>query len=178
MSDIKVINELEFIGESLPKINFNFSDLDLRSQELESFKSQYMSLSSFYVRKDNSLIEYQNIQETLNGGSGNFNKSSILASDPSINVNKLIYPIPIYIRFKNNAENSNPNLRFKVKYKSSSTEIQLLNFKINSAFGSSGTSSFNNLYNFQDDGYFDWTVSYDNGSDCEVTINYIIKKYT
>lgn len=179
MSDIKVINELEFIGESLPKINFNFSDLDLRSQQLEEVKTQYMGLSSFYVKNNNTYINYEILTQNIQGNSGSVNKSNILAthSDPTNIVNKLIYPMPIYVKFQNKNASSTPTLRFKVKYKESSNLFELVNTKINRALDSSGspTDYMYNLFTFIDDGFNSWEVSFDGGVDVEVDVKYLTK---
>lgn len=111
---IELISEQEFIGESLPKINDNFTNLDGRANSLQADMTQYASLSGFYAtHSNNANISFQTIVDSPISPNPTFNKQSIFTSN-GVDASKVIYPIPVYLTVTHNSTTIDPTVVFRV----------------------------------------------------------------
>ena len=152
------INELEFIGESLPKINANFDEADVRLNAVESQTTQYSGLSSFYGTHSNNT----NIRVTLKGETGINGEFERRKGDIVTNVtaSKIIYPLPIYVHISHSETTVHPVLRFSYKLTSSTTDYTLMYFPIQCAMGTSTINDYSyNTFTLMDLGYYDWKIN-------------------
>jgi hypothetical protein len=178
MSQVKIINELEFIGESLPKINFNFDMLEKREISLESTETQYKSLSSLYVtNKSTSKINFIRHSEDL---ITSLSKSSLInyLAQNSISESQIIYPVPIYVRVYNNDETVSPTLTFYRTAKINSGEIAVMNVKIPLAKNDTVNGGYYDVITFNDLGYYDWRLALTTANSFESTVAFDVKYFT
>lgn len=144
------INELEFIGESLPKINDNFTELDGDISTVNAKVTSLISLSSAFYTNNASNFTTQNYDLSLLGGTY-VTKSSIYSNLSSTN---LIYPISIYLNLKySSVPSDSDNIIFYCTPTEGASEIELCR-------GSYLVANLTQLFTFQDLGFYDWKIVY------------------
>lgn len=160
------INESEFIGESLPKINDNFSELNTNITTVSNKVTNLISLSSAFYTNDSANFYSSNYEIAVFSG-GTINKSSIIQS--LTNYTKLIYPIAIYLTLE---YSSLPSSNIKFYYKAnSSSGFTLLSDSLYLVANSK------QLFTFMDLGFYDWQIEYPTASPVPGTINLSYRYY-
>lgn len=150
------INELEFIGESLSKINKNFKEAHDRLTAAENQTTQYSGLSSFYATHSNNPDIRVELEPEI-GLSGEFElrKSDLIGVDTS----KIIYPMPIYVHVSHPETTLLPVLRFSYKLVSSDTGYTATEFTLPRALGSTLLDKSYNTFTLMDLGFYDWKIN-------------------
>jgi hypothetical protein len=175
---IKKISELEFIGESLPKINGNFSELDTRAITLENTSTQYSGLSSFYsTHSNNSNINFKSESQPTNFGGVIYQKSQVYGSGYADipDLNSIIYPAILYFNILNSSENTTVTYTVKIQETSSSPlKTFISNWLVPRAKTTNQTDYSSESVTFMDIGYFDWSVQIV-GSSSQTNLAYSIK---
>lgn len=164
------INEREFIGESLPKINSNFTDAENRLVSLETISTQYNGLSSFYsTHSNNSQIAFKTVAGAYNGS---FELKKIPFVSGEVDVSKIIYPIPIYLNFYHMATDDMPVVTFFQKPSVGAAYSSVLSFRVPSARGSLWEEQSCGLYTLSDLGFYDWKLVVESSSVyAQITVN-------
>lgn len=173
------ISEIEFIGESLPKINNNFSELDSRAESLESDNTQYSGLSSFYsTHSNNSDISFSSNDLGVEYGSYNYTKSDIITDSGVSDVSKIMYPITVYLNLFNSSDVDDVKYSIRVRDTSTSTvKYFIRNASVSVANSNSILDESRSLITFVDIGYADWSINI-TGSTAKSNIYYSIKQLT
>ena len=147
------INELEFIGESLPKINKNFEEAHDRLTAVENQTTQYSGLSSFYATHSNNPNLMVELKPKL-GKTVDIRKTDVVETA----ISNIVYPMAIYVHVSHSSTTILPTLRFSYKLTSSTTSYTITEFKLPRALGSSLIDRYYGVTTFMDLGFYDWKI--------------------
>lgn len=146
----KEIKELEFIGESLPTINSNFNEARRRLEGVEGQTAHYASLSSFYAThtsKTELLLNHKFFSDR-----SSVKKFDVLTdeSNNSIDIDKVIYPFPIYVTINFSSLEEGVGIEFSYKFLSNSVSKSIKH--------SINPNSLYYTFTFMDLGFAEWNI--------------------
>lgn len=169
------VSELEYIGESLPKINGNFTELNSRTVSVENITSDYLDIVNFlstHANGNNVSLKLKNGALPDSYGVKTYQKNDIIGT---IDKSKIIYPIPVYLELTNTNSNVDVSFTIKTKELQSSVFVNLINnFKTTRPINNDLVSNSRQFMNFIDLGYYDWQIII-SGTSAKSKISYSIK---
>jgi len=176
---IKNINELEYIGESLTKINDNFSNLNTRVVATEADTSQYTTLENFYAtHSNNSAILFKSGSLPLQYGNKTYTKSDVVTDTTTVDMSKIIYPATMHLNLVNTSPSVDVTYQFRIKETSSSSFVSFVDaLKVSRAVDGTSNGESRSLLTFMDLGYYDWQILVQ-GSTAKSNLYYSMKYLT
>lgn len=163
---MNIISESEFIGESLPKINNNFTELNSNILAISNNVTNLLSLSSAFYTNDSANFYSSNYEMAVYTG-GVINKSSIITN--LTNYTKIIYPITIYLSLEYSILPTS-NIKFYYKANSNSGYTLLSD-------GVYLVANSKQSFTFMDLGFYDWQIEYPADTPSPGTINLSYRYY-